>query len=217
VALIYPDDVSLLIVVLVASPVRLFTLDILYPLEVDPAEVMNHGEVVAWEDDAATIRQENQRFVDIALDVLAGADGGATGDEGNAVTDADAAEYGTIVDSLVGCSCERTLATNSIKLRFPGEGQRDRAYIWIDPPWALVVGEEEVATSARYDDAHFQEWSALFQPLDSTVLESWRADERRGTVFTFKTGHKLLVPLVAGPPEGDAWNVHWYATLPVSG
>jgi hypothetical protein len=35
--------------------------------------------------------------------------------------DEDGAEFGAIVDSLVGARCEGTLATNTIKLRFNTE------------------------------------------------------------------------------------------------
>jgi hypothetical protein len=102
--------------------------------------------------------------------------------------DKDAAEFGAIVDSLVGHRCERTLATNTIKLHFnteesPGDGQ----YIWIDPPWFLYEGEREVTTSTDYDDRHFLAWSELFQPLNSTLLEAWQEDDSGGSVFVFRT------------------------------
>jgi hypothetical protein len=31
---------------------------------------MEHGEIVGWRDDTAAIRHENQRFVDVALELL---------------------------------------------------------------------------------------------------------------------------------------------------
>jgi hypothetical protein len=111
--------------------------------------------------------------------------------------DKDAAEFGAIVDSLVGGRCERTLATNTIKLRFNTEQDpRGRQYIWIDPPWALFEGDRGVTTSADYDEGHFAAWIELLQPMDSTLLEAWHEDDSGGSVFVFSHGYRLVVPHV---------------------
>ena len=109
--------------------------------------------------------------------------------------DKDAAEFGAIVDSLVGGRCERTLATNTIKLRFnTQQDPRGRQYIWIDPPWALFEGDRGVTTSADYDEGHFAAWIELLQPMDSTLLEAWHEDDSGGSVFVFSHGYRLVVP-----------------------
>jgi hypothetical protein len=126
--------------------------------------------------------------------------------------DKDAAEFGAIVDRLVGLHCERTLATNTIKLHFNTEGPRGGQYIWIDPPWVLYEGDREVTTSTDYDDSHFLAWSELFQPLNSTLLEAWHEDDSGGSVFVFSHGYRLFVPHVLEPGFEYSWYVHWYAT-----
>lgn len=69
-AILYPDDVRTLVAIVVVSADRMFALDIEYPKGVDDAAAMDHGQVVGWEDDVATIRRENQPFADIALQLL---------------------------------------------------------------------------------------------------------------------------------------------------
>jgi len=126
--------------------------------------------------------------------------------------DKDAAEFGTIVDALVGARCQRSLATNSIILRFEAEQDPSgHRYIWIDPPWTLSEGDREIATSSGYTQAGFEEWSELFHPLDSTVLQAWREDGAGGTEFVFSHGYRLVVPRANEPAFEDSWYVHWYA------
>lgn len=128
------------------------------------------------------------------------------------MSDRDAAEFSPVVEGLVGSVCERTLATNSIKLRFKTEDDpRGEAYIWIDPPWAFLEGDRLITTSDDYDDEDFAEWSQLFRPLDRTVFQEWRQAEDAGTVFMFSNGFRILVPEIDQPPFEDAWYVHWYA------
>jgi hypothetical protein len=70
-AVLYPDDAYELTAVVVVSIDRMFEIEIEYPRGVRGSVAMDHGQIVSWEDDAATIRRENQPFVDIALDLLA--------------------------------------------------------------------------------------------------------------------------------------------------
>jgi len=69
VAVIYPDDVTILVAVVVTVD-RMLRVDIDY-LGIDPSEAMDHGHVESWEDDAAVIGAEEQPFVDLALELLA--------------------------------------------------------------------------------------------------------------------------------------------------
>jgi hypothetical protein len=57
-----------LVAVIVVSIDRMFEVEIDDPEGIDLAEAMEHGEIVGWRDDAAAIRHENQRFVDVALE-----------------------------------------------------------------------------------------------------------------------------------------------------
>jgi hypothetical protein len=124
----------------------------------------------------------------------------------------DAEEFGTIVNSLVGGACERTLATNSLKLRFETDlDPRGRRYIWIDPPWEFVSPHGRVTSSAEYDEKDFHVWSKLLAPLDRTVFENWRVNDDRSVVFDFGNGYGIVVPWEGNQRENDNWYSHWYA------
>ena len=69
VAVIYPDDVTILVAVVVTAD-RMLRVDIDY-WGIDRSEAMDHGQLVSWEDDAAVIGAEEQPFVDLALELLA--------------------------------------------------------------------------------------------------------------------------------------------------
>ena len=70
VAVIYPDDVTILVAVVVTAD-RMLRVDIDYPVGIDRSEAMDHGQVASWEDDVAVIGAEEQPFVDLALELLA--------------------------------------------------------------------------------------------------------------------------------------------------
>lgn len=88
----------------------------------------------------------------------------------------------TALQSLVGKSCERSLATNSLKLRFDGKpGKNGRAYIWLDPPWRLSQSGRLITGSADWpvwdgveepdiNRPLWEAWCALFDPLNRTTL-----------------------------------------------
>jgi hypothetical protein len=116
------------------------------------------------------------------------------------------------VTKLVGLECERTLATNSIKLRFVAEDKRlQGAYIWIDPPWELFHDLQLVTTSEEYVASDFNRWSEMLHPLDRTVLKAWNPSLNDATVFTFESAYRLLVPHLKGEIKEDRWYLHWYA------
>jgi hypothetical protein len=106
--------------------------------------------------------------------------------------------------SLLGLTCERSLATNSLKLRFDcAQCDKGRAYIWIDPPWRLTRGGQLVTGSADWplwdgvedrevNQPLWEAWCALFDPLNRTTLVdvsvgSPPADLR----LDFETGHRI--------------------------
>src|SRR6476646_4326759 len=80
------------------------------------------------------------------------------------------AELLTALRSLVGTSCERSLATNSLKLRFDGApSEKGRAYIWIDPPWRLSLAGRFITGSADWPV-----WDGVAEPeVNRPLWEAW--------------------------------------------
>ena len=114
-----------------------------------------------------------------------------------------------IINAFVGRDCERTLACNSIKLRFAEKGQ----YIWIDPPWFLDNSSGTVMRSDEYpgDAGEFEEWSEGMNPLNYVRLTSF--EYRRGSlVLSFNTEHKLIVPPSLAEVTQEDFYHHWYAS-----
>ena len=70
VAILYRDDVSLLITVVVATPERMLEIELEYPPELDEENGMREAWIVAWNDDVQRIRNENADFVTTALSFL---------------------------------------------------------------------------------------------------------------------------------------------------
>jgi hypothetical protein len=135
---------------------------------------------------------------------------------GNTMT-SDVDEFGMIVTNLVGKGFERTLATNSIKLRFgTAVDPRGDHYIWIDPPWVLYGPDGPITHSGEYNEEGFKEWSQLFTPLNSNTLTAWKVLGDAGVVFYFATGHSLLVPSVGAQRPEDRWYTHWYAVARIA-
>ncbi len=110
----------------------------------------------------------------------------------------------TVLRSLVGVTCERSLATNSLKLRFDcALSDRGRAYIWIDPPWRLTLADQLVTGSDDWpvwdgvkdrdvNQPLWEKWCSLFDPLNRTTL----VDVSVGVQFPdlrldFQTGHRI--------------------------
>ena len=114
-----------------------------------------------------------------------------------------------IINAFVGRDCERTLACNSIKLRFSEKGQ----YIWIDPPWILNNLSGAVMRSDEYpgDTSEFEEWSEALSPLDHVRLKSF--DYQRGClVLSFNNEHTLIIPPSLAEVAQEDFYHHWYAS-----
>ena len=129
----------------------------------------------------------------------------------------DASDFGQIVDQLIGRRFERSLAANSLKLRFGTEvGPKGTHYIWIDPPWELHGPDRIIARSsdesATAEGDQFHQWSALFDPLNANVLTAWQERKDGSTVFQFKSGHSLVLPESSKERGSEDWYSHWYAT-----
>ena len=123
----------------------------------------------------------------------------------------DAREFGPIVDSLIVRECERTLATNTIKLLFgTASDPRGDSYIWIDPPWMLKAGDIPITSSDDYSDETFAAWSRRFDPLNRVVLSGWFVSATE-TTFTFANGYVIIVPDGDGVRDDGDWYAHWYA------
>ena len=123
----------------------------------------------------------------------------------------DTQKFGPIVDSLIGQECERTVATNTIKLRFgTASDPRGESYIWIDPPWMLKLGDMSITSSDHYSDESFADWSNLLDPLNRVVLSGWSVGTGE-TTFTFANGFTIVVPDSDDVRESDRWYAHWYA------
>jgi hypothetical protein len=124
----------------------------------------------------------------------------------------DVAEYSAIVEKLIGVGFERSLAANSIKLRFrPDLDPRGLHHIWIDPPWELLGPNGEAITSSlEYSDAYFEEWSKLFEPLNHGVLKSWYSKPDWATMFLFENQYSILLRHTTNDGR-DGWYCHWYA------
>src|SRR5262249_727136 len=106
--------------------------------------------------------------------------------------------------SLLGKSCERSLATNSLKLRFDGApGEKGRAYIWIDPPGRLSLADRFITGSGDWpvwdgvEDPEvnrplWEAWCSLLAPLDRTTLVGVSvASPLPDLALEFETGHRI--------------------------
>jgi hypothetical protein len=124
----------------------------------------------------------------------------------------DAQEFGPIVDAIVGKAFERSLAVNSIKLRFGTQSDlKGTHYIRVDPPWEFHDPDGIVTTSDEYTDEGFTEWCRLFDPINSGVLESWTETADGVVVFRFKNGYSIFPPNSSDSRDEDEWYSHWYA------
>ena len=78
-AVIYPDDVSLLVAVVVQSRSRMFEILLDYPRGLDLSLAMSEATVSSSDHDAERIFNENVEWVEAALTVLADeSEGGST-------------------------------------------------------------------------------------------------------------------------------------------
>ena len=124
-----------------------------------------------------------------------------------------------IIKSLIGSFCERTIACNSIKLRFGCEiSVKGTSYIWIDPPWEFRLNNK-VITNA-YDCPHFEEpdyketfelWCSQFSPLNKAILSNAIFSSNGDLTLEFEHGYNLLVPYEEADPDEEEFYEHWYA------
>lgn len=119
--------------------------------------------------------------------------------------------------SLVRMSCRRSLATNSLMLRFDfREREKGRAYVWIDPPWRLSHNGRFVTGSAdrpawdgvaepEVNRPLWEAWCALFDPLDRTTLSEVLVGEPLPDLrLRFASGHEVCA---FGNSSDGCW---WY-------
>lgn len=126
------------------------------------------------------------------------------------------------IKHLVGKECERTLAINSLKLRFDCDiDERGKSYIWIDPPWLFVKDQEVIASAydCPLETESFRKWSDHLNPLNKTKLVSFEYFDDGNFVLTFKDNYHLYIPF---DPEEDEYDdseedeeyeedyEHWY-------
>ena len=123
----------------------------------------------------------------------------------------------TSLRSLVGKSCERSLATNSLKLRLDGTpSERGRAYLWIEPPWRLSLAGRFVTGSADWPvwdgveepEIHrplWEAWCAMFEPLNRTTIVGVSVGSPLVDLSVeFETRHRIET---FGSSRDDYW---WY-------
>ena len=96
-------------------------------------------------------------------------------------------------NNLLGKSSERSLATNSLRLRFDGApGEKGRAYIWIDPPWRLSLAGRFITGSADWPV-----WDGVQEPAVNRPL--WEA----GCALCDPLNRTTLVGVSVGSPLAD--------------
>ena len=123
----------------------------------------------------------------------------------------------TLLRSLIGVACERSLATNSLKLRFDClQSDKGRAYVWIDPAWRLTLAGRLVTGRADWpvwdgvenpevNRPLWEAWCARFNPLNRTTLVGVSIDPRLPDLrLDFETGHSIET---FGNSGDDYW---WY-------
>ncbi|BDM81404.1 hypothetical protein [Acaryochloris marina] len=127
----------------------------------------------------------------------------------------DSDEYGYIINELLGSRFERSLAANSLKLHFGTHkaGPQGTHYIWIDPPWEFYGPNGLIADSSYPGDDRFKEWSALFAPINESVLERWTVPDEGGAEFYFSDGYRLTLDAGYEARGDDDWYGHWYAAV----
>jgi hypothetical protein len=106
--------------------------------------------------------------------------------------------------SLIGAACQRSLATNSLMLRFDfRESVKGRAYIWIDPPWRLTHDGRFVTSSDEWpiwdgvekpeiNRPPWEGWCAQLDPLNNTTLAEFKVSEPVPNIrMRFASGHEI--------------------------
>ncbi len=125
----------------------------------------------------------------------------------------DAEKFGAIVDTLIGKVCERSLACNSIKLRFnTQEDPRGEQYIWIDPPWDFFCRDQLITSSEEYlYENDLDSWFNLFEPLDKSTLVKWYYRPGKDLVLFIFEDNYVIRLFQMNEDDSDSWYKHWYA------
>ena len=125
--------------------------------------------------------------------------------------------YGAIARRYVGSRLEVSVATNSLKL-WPTNQPRKGRYVWIDPPWRLLRGDEVIVSGSDYPDhseASYAPQFAAFCDRLSAIRQSRLEDVRYvgedATEFAFRHNLRLLVLHQAAGPDAADWYDDWYA------
>jgi hypothetical protein len=131
-------------------------------------------------------------------------------------------KYEQILKSFVGQACYRSIACNSIKIRF-GEAAKpaQQGYIWIDPPWSFIQHEKLITDAyscPHYEEVdyklRFWEWCDLFHPLDESVFTGYVFLEDCSLKLFFDNSYQLYVPIdeeVSDNDDLELWYWRWYA------
>jgi hypothetical protein len=119
--------------------------------------------------------------------------------------------------SLIGFPIKKSLATNSLMLRFDFlESEKGRAYVWIDPPWRYSVNGKIITGSADWpywdgiENKNVNEpiwiaWCNLFAPLDEATLVSFEVKNAfPDLLLRFSSGHVIET---FGNTSDNCW---WY-------
>lgn len=112
-----------------------------------------------------------------------------------------------------------TFATNSIKLCRAGSKGRQVPYLWLDPPWRIVRGNEAFLHSATYPQverpgsrAREREWLDHARGFPGGYLLSLRLVRfQQRVVFDFADGWRIETPIDDPEPDPDWWFDDWYA------
>ena len=115
-----------------------------------------------------------------------------------------------IVGGFIGKECERTLACNSLKIRF---GEKS-PYIWLDPPWELWDNKGLVISSLDYPDVEeeFENYSRYLNPLNRTKLLDFEHTIKNGLALHFQSGFRIFAPTTIEAVDEDDFYHHWYAS-----
>lgn len=117
-------------------------------------------------------------------------------------------DEGTLI-GFKGRRCFATLHTNSIRFRFDDQ-EKQGHYIWVDPPWVLLSGSEEITNSQSYSENRFEEWCRLFSAVRETTLQDFETGKDGEVTLVFANGLKNN-PLDPDSDNRDLDYDHWYA------
>ena len=129
----------------------------------------------------------------------------------------DLESYGPIVDSFLGRRVYVSVVVNTLKLILDRR-EAGAEFLWIDPAWQLLRGDELQVSSDSYPFDHeasdyanrFKAWAALASPLNEATLEHFVRRSDGGVEFLFSGGFRLVVPHSAEASGEESW----YAPVP---